>query len=155
MSNKTQIFATENSQEIIITREFDVPLELLFKGFIDKELVSQWMGTNVKQMQSKNFGNYEFETIHNGEIVFNGLGVFHEIIENKRIVRTFEMKDSGLDVQLEFLDFDKVSESKSKLRKQIIYRSEEHRAKHLKMPFEYGINKAHNKLEEILKNIKS
>ena len=68
------------------------------------------------------------------------------------MVRTFEMENTPIGVQLEFLNFEKVTEDKSKLTIQIIYRSEKHRAEQLKLPFAYGLNMAHNKLEEILSN---
>lgn len=151
MEKKTKIFAEEDKQGIVITREFDVPLELLFSGFSDPELISQWMGTNVIKFEPQKYGSYEFETEHGGKVVFRGVGAFHEIIPNQRIVRTFEMENSGIDVQLEFLEFEKLSESRSKLTKHIIYKSVEHRAIQLKMPFEYGLNMAHNNLEELLK----
>ncbi len=152
MENKTKIFAEEGKQDIIITREFDAPVELLFEGFIKPELIGQWMGTNVLKFEPTKFGSYEFQTEHNGHIVFRGVGAFHDIILNKKIIRTFEMENSEIDVQLEFLEFEKLSDSRSKLTKQIIYKSNEHRAIQLKMPFEFGLNMAHNQLEKILLN---
>ena len=47
MNYKTQINAEADKQELFITREFDIPLELLFKAYTDAELVEQWMGTKV------------------------------------------------------------------------------------------------------------
>ena len=43
MELKTKIKAEENMQELFITREFDLPLELLFKAYEDAEIVEQWM----------------------------------------------------------------------------------------------------------------
>ena len=34
MEQKTKINAEEGKQELVITREFDLPLELLFKAFV-------------------------------------------------------------------------------------------------------------------------
>jgi uncharacterized protein YndB with AHSA1/START domain len=45
MEQKTKIKAEDGSQELVITREFDLPLELLFKAYSEPELVEQWMGT--------------------------------------------------------------------------------------------------------------
>jgi len=43
-----------------------------------------------------------------------------------------------------------LSEETSKLTMQIIYQTEQHRAEQMKLPFAYGINMAHNRLQEIL-----
>ncbi len=41
MEQKTKISAEVGKQEIIITREFDLPLELLFKAHVEPEIVEQ------------------------------------------------------------------------------------------------------------------
>lgn len=153
MERKTKIDAKENNQELTITREFDLPVELLFKAYQESELIEQWMGTKVIKLENKKHGSYEFETSHNGEVMFRANGTIHEFLPNQKIIRTFEMENSDIGVQLEFLDFEKVTGNTSKLTMQVIYRSVEHRAKQLKMPFEFGLNMAHNKLQEIVSNI--
>ena len=35
MERKTKVHAEDGKQEIVITREFDLPLELLFKAYED------------------------------------------------------------------------------------------------------------------------
>jgi len=74
--------------------------------------------------------------------------------EDQKITRTFEMEDSGLPVQLEYLTFEKLTENRSKLTMQIIFKSNHYRDQLLKMPFSFGINMAHNRLEEFLSNSK-
>ena len=154
MEQKTKINAEEGRQELVITREFDLPLELLFKAYTEAGLVEQWMGTKVLKLENKNHGSYKFETSYNGKIVFEANGTIHEVVPNQRIIRTFEIENMPIGVQLEFLEFEKLTDNTSKLVMQIIYKSEKHRAEQLKMPFAYGINMAHERLEEILTNQK-
>lgn len=154
MEHKTKISAEEGKQELTITRAFDLPLALLFKAYQEPALVEQWMGTKVLKLENKKHGSYEFETSHNGNVVFSAHGTIHEFIPDQRIIRTFEMENAAIGVQLEFLEFEKLTDNTSKLTMQIIYRSVEHRAIQLKMPFEYGINMAHNRLQEILSTLK-
>ena len=154
MEQKTKINAEDGKQDLTITRTFDLPLELLFKAYTEPELVEQWMGTKVLKLENKKHGSYQLETSHNGNLVFKANGTIHEFIPNQKIIRTFEMENMPMGVQLEFLDFEKVSETSSKLEMQVIYKSEEHRAAQLKMPFAYGINTAHNQLQEILNKLK-
>lgn len=153
MEQKTNINALEGKQELTITREFDLPVELVYKAYTEAEFVSQWMGTKVLKLENKNHGSYSFETSHEGNVMFKANGTIHKVIPNQEIVRTFEMENMPIGVQLEFLNFEKVTKDKSKLIIQIIYKSEKHRAEQLKLPFAYGLNMAHDKLEETLINL--
>lgn len=155
MERKTKVNAEQDQQEIVITREFDLPLELLFKAYAEAEIVEQWMGTKVLKLENKKYGGWQFETKDpNGNVVFSANGVIHDFVPNERIVRTFEMENANFAPQLEFLEFEKLTDQTSKLTMQIIYKSVEHRDQQLKLPFAMGINMAHNRLEEIVNKLK-
>ena len=155
MERKTKISAENDKQEIVITREFDLPLELLFKAYVEPEIVEQWMGTKVIKLENKVHGGYQFETSDNsGNVVFQANGVIHEFVENNKITRTFEMENSPFAVQLEFLEFESITKETSKLKMHIIYKSVELRDQMLKLPFAQGINMAHNRIQEIFNKIK-
>lgn len=150
MELKTKIHAEDNKQEILITRTFDLPLELLFKAYTEAELVEQWMGTKVLKLENQQHGGYQFETLNpKGDIVFRANGTIHEFILNQRITRTFQMENTPFPVQLEFLEFEKLTPETSKITIQTIYKSVEYRDQLLKLPFAQGLNKAHNRLQEI------
>jgi uncharacterized protein YndB with AHSA1/START domain len=155
MELKTKILAEEGKQEIHITREFDLPVELLFKAYTVPELVEQWMGNKVLHMENKPHGGYQFETRDaQGNVLFRANGVIHKIEHNRQIIRTFEMENTGFPVQLEFIHFEPslTSEGKSNLRMQMVFKSGEDRDNMLKLPFTKGINWAHQKLEEVMSN---
>ncbi len=42
MERKTKVNAEAGKQAILITREFDLPLDLLFKAYVEPEIVEQW-----------------------------------------------------------------------------------------------------------------
>ncbi|MGI9649790.1 SRPBCC family protein [Chryseobacterium sp. RLHN22] len=154
MELKTKIKAEENAQELFITREFDLPLELLFKAYEDAEIVEQWMGTKVIRLENRKHGSWRFETSHDGQVVFSANGVILEFVPNKKITRTFEMENSSFPVQLEFLTFESVQENKSKLTIQQIFKSVDYRNQLLKMPFAKGLSMAHDRLQEIANPLK-
>src|SRR6185295_10057778 len=101
MEPKTKIHAEDGKQELVITREFDLPLDLLFKAYEDPEIVEQWMGTKVLKLESKKYGAYQFETTdpQGNKHRFNG--VIHEFIPQQKITRTFEFEHMPFGVQLE------------------------------------------------------
>jgi hypothetical protein len=80
-------------------------------------------------------------------------GVIHEFVPEQKITRTFQMENTPFPVQLEFLVFEKLTEDTSKLTMQIVYKSPADREAMLKLPFAKGINMAHNRLEEVVKQL--
>lgn len=155
MERKTKVTAEEGKNDLIITREFDLPVELLFKAYAEAEIVEQWMGTKVLELESKKYGSYRFETSDSqGNVLFKANGIYHEFIPSQKITRTFEMENAPFDVQLEFLEFEKLTDSTSRLTMQSVFRSVALRNQLLKMPFEYGLNMAHNRLQEIVSQLK-
>ncbi|MBW7674456.1 SRPBCC family protein [Chryseobacterium chendengshani] len=154
MELKTKITAQDDKQELIITRVFDLPVELLFKAYEEPEIVEQWMGTRVDQLENKPHGSWRFETSHHGKVVFSANGVILEFVQNEKITRTFEMENSHFPVQLEFFEFEKINEETSQLTMQIVFRSVEFRNQLLKMPFAQGLSMAHDRLQNLILDLK-
>jgi uncharacterized protein YndB with AHSA1/START domain len=151
MEQKTKINAEEGKQELVITREFDLPVELLFKAYEEPEIVEQWMGTKVLKLESKKHGSYQIETSDpKGNLAFRASGVIHEFVPNQKITRTFEMENMPFGVQLEIYEFEQLTSETSKLKMHVIYESVAHRNKVLQLPFAHGLNMAHNRIQDIL-----
>lgn len=154
MERKTKVHAEDGKQDLVITREFDLPVALVFKAHVEPDLLEQWMGSKVLKLESKKHGGYQFEkTDDKGNVVFRANGAIHEFIPNEKITRTFEMETASFGVQLELLEFGKITDDTSKLRIHIIYESVALRDQNLKLPFAWGINMAHNRLEDIVKKL--
>ncbi|MDX1941289.1 MAG: SRPBCC domain-containing protein [Saprospiraceae bacterium] len=154
MKQKTKIHAEDGKQELMITREFDLPLELLFKAYTEPSIVEQWMGTKVLKLENKKHGSYQFETTDPKGNTYGFNGTIHEFVPNQKITRTFEMEYSPFPVQLEFLEFEKLTNDTSKLNMHIVFRSVALRDQMLQLPFAQGINMAHNRLQEIVNTLK-
>jgi uncharacterized protein YndB with AHSA1/START domain len=155
MEQKTKINAEAGKQDLVITREFDLPLELLFKAYTEAELVEQWMGTKVLKLENKNHGSYQFQTTDaKGNVVFRANGVIHEFVPNRKITKTFEMENAPFAAQLEFLEFEKLTDDSSKLNIHVVYKSGALRDQMLKMGFGPGINMAHNRLQDFVSKLK-
>jgi uncharacterized protein YndB with AHSA1/START domain len=154
MERKTKIDAEDGRQELIITREFDLPVELLFRAYEEPEIIEEWMGTRVLKLQNNRHGSYQFETTDpkGNKHLFSG--TIHEFVPKKRIIRTFEMENTPFDVQLEFLEFETITDDTSKLRMHMVFRSVALRDQLLQLPFAQGINWAHNRLQEVASKLK-
>ncbi|MRG48478.1 ATPase [Chitinophaga sp. SYP-B3965] len=150
MELKTKINAENGRQDLVITREFDLPLELLFRAYEEPELIEEWMGTKVLKLENKNHGSYLYETTDPKGNKYRFHGTIHEFSPNQKITRTFEMENTPFAVQLEFIEFEKLTEDTSKLTMHVIYKSGKYRDQMLQLPFKQGINMAHNRIQEIL-----
>ena len=154
MELKTKIDAEDGKQELTITREFELPVDLLFKAYVEADLVEQWMGTKVLKLESKRHGSYQFETTdpRGNKHGFNG--VIHEFVPDQKITRTFEMENTPFGVQIEYLEFTGLTEDTSRLNMHVVYRSGALRDQMLQLPFAQGINMAHNRLQEIVSKLR-
>jgi uncharacterized protein YndB with AHSA1/START domain len=154
MERKTKINAEDGKQELMITREFDLPLELLFKAYAEAEIIEQWMGTKVLKLESKKHGSYQFETTDPKGNKHGFSGTIHEFIPNQKITRTFEMENTPFGVQLEFYVFESLTDDTCKLTMHVIYESVALRDQILQLPFAQGINMAHNRIQDIIGKLK-
>jgi len=154
MERQTKINAEDGKQELLITREFDLPLALLFKAHVEPNIVEQWMGTKVLKLESKKHGSYQFETTDHKGNKHGFSGVIHEFVPNRKITRTFEMENAPFGVQLEFLEFEQLTDDTSKLNMHVVFRSAALRDQLLQLPFAQGINMAHNRMQEIVSKLK-
>lgn len=150
MELKTKVKAEAGSQEIFITRHFDLPVHLVFKAYTEAQLLEQWMNTKVIRHENKKHGSWQIETSDpQGNVVFKANGVIHEFEVNARITRTFEMENTGFPVQLEYLTFESMGPDTSLLTIHTIFKSVADRDNLLKMPFAFGLSMAHDKLQSL------
>ena len=91
-SRSAQVTLPEDKQ-ILITREFDAPAELVYKAYTTPEFVRQWWHANRGEMTVCDIdlrvgGRWRFvqEAPRYGEVAFHG--EYKEIVPNERIVST-------------------------------------------------------------------
>lgn len=151
MELKTKVDAEAGKQELFITRDFDLPVELVFQAYIEPNILEQWMGTKVLKLDNKRHGSFEFETTDPRGGKFRLNGTIHEFETNQKITRTFEMEGNPAGITLEFLEFVHLTDETSQLRIHTIFRSVTQRDELLKLPFAWGLSMAHNELEKVMK----
>ena len=160
MELKTKITAEDGKQDLAITREFDLPVELLFRAHAEPGIIAQWMSNpyataKVLKFEGKKHGSYQLEsTDAQGKVVFRSNGVIHEFIPDRKIIRTFELENAPFGVQLEVYEFEPLTAGTSKLNMHVIYESVALRDQLLKLPFALGLNMAHDRMQEILNTLK-
>src|ERR1700730_18499357 len=124
----THILAEPGKQEMLITREFDAPRELVFKACSDPKLLPQWWGprylsTLVDMMDLRPGGQWRFinRDAEGKEYAFHG--VYHEILAPERIIDAFEFEglpETG-HVCLETLTLEELPGGRTKLISQSVF----------------------------------
>ena len=106
-----KVVAEPGSQQIVITRSFDAPRELVFQAFTDPEAVARWWGlrnteTVVDELEARPGGRWRFvERSGDGrEDAFHG--VYHDAVAPERIVYTFEYEGMPGHVLLETITLE-------------------------------------------------
>jgi uncharacterized protein YndB with AHSA1/START domain len=159
-SNKTTVIAEPGKQEIVITREFDAPRELVFKAVTDPKLVPQWWGprylsTEVDKMDVRPGGQWRFinRDAQGNEYAFHG--VYHEVLAPERVIDTFEFEglpETG-HVTLETMTLEELPGGRTRLTAQSVFQSVADRDATLQSGMESGVKDTNDRLEELLKNL--
>jgi len=155
--NKVNVNAEPGTQEILITREFDAPRELVFKACTDPQLVAQWWGprrysTYVDKMDVRPGGQWRFinRDAEGNEYAFHG--VYHEILAPERVIDTFEFEglpETG-HVTLETMRLEALPGGRTRLTTQSVYQSIIDRDATLQSGMEEGLNETYERLAEVL-----
>lgn len=157
MANKTKITAEPNRHDILITREFDAPRELVFKAFTDPELYVQWLGPRklkmiLEKFEPKSGGSWRY--IHKDEKgnAFGFHGVNHEVTFPERIIGTFEFE--GLPekghVSLETVKFEELPGGRTRIMNLTVFQTVGDRDGMLQSGMEKGLGESFERLDEIL-----
>ena len=150
-NNRTQI-TLPSDRELLITRVFAAPRELVFKAHTDPALIPLWWGprnttTIVDKMDVRPGGKYRF--IHRNEdgseYVFHG--EFKEIVSPERIVQTSELEGMPGTI-LETLTLEEHN-GKTIVTVVELCESQEQRDAVLASGMEEGLNESYDRLVEL------
>ncbi|MEH2007616.1 SRPBCC domain-containing protein [Nostoc sp.] len=157
--------STQSEREIIITRVFNAPRELVFKAWTEPKHIAQSWGpkgftTRVTQMDLRPGGEWRYVMIAPDGTEYPVKGVFREIVPPERIVTSDEFDEGfeqvikadlpqGIVITAIFEEVD----SKTKLTLQIVHESADDRRKHEEMGVVAGWNSTFDCLDEFLAKI--
>lgn len=158
--NPTRITAEPAKQELIITREFDAPRELVFKAFTDPDLYAQWLGprgltTTLETFEPRSGGRWRYIQTDKDGNKFAFHGVNHEIAPPERIIGTFEFEglpETG-HVILQRASFEELPGDRTRLTSQSVFLSVEDRDGMMQADMEEGVNESYERLDELLEKL--
>lgn len=157
MTNPTTITAPEGVPFIEIVREFDAPVEAVYRAYVEPELAKQWLGPNGYEMDISEWelatgGRYAYvhrDPAHPGE-EYGFRGVIHEAVENDHITQTFEFVGMPGQVSLETAYFEDLGAGRSRVRGWSTFNSVEARDGIIASGMERGVVEGYGRLDTIL-----
>jgi uncharacterized protein YndB with AHSA1/START domain len=154
MSNPVTITAPEGLPFIDIEREFDFPVELVFRAHKDPDLFRRWLGPRGYEMELERFdfstgGRYRYVHTTGGEqYAFNG--VFHVVRDNEFAVQTFEFEGFPDVVSIESIRFEPLDGGRTRIRIHVVYPSMEARDGMIASGQRAGVEQGYEQLDEVL-----
>ena len=139
--------------QILITREFAAPRDLVYRAWTTPELVKRWFGGNhgevtLAEIDLRVGGRWRY--VLGTEHAFNG--VYREIVENERIVSTevYEPHPEGEAVNTLTLT---ERDGRTTMTLLIQHRSRANRDAVLEAGMETGMNSSFDSLEEVARSL--
>lgn len=150
----TSLIAEQGNQEIVMTRIFDAPRELVFRAYTDPNLIPHWWGprshtTTVDAMDVRPGGMWRYieHDAAGNEYAFHG--VYHSSASPERLVYTFEFEGMPGHVLLATVTFEE-HDGKTKLTDRSVFQTVEDRDGMLSSGMEQGANESMDRLAEVL-----
>jgi uncharacterized protein YndB with AHSA1/START domain len=152
--SKTAITAEPGIPQIIITREFDAPRDLVFRAHIDPDLLVQWLGhrdlvTAVDRYEARDGGTWRYRQTDADGNTYGFHGVFHGTPSPDAIVQTFEFEGAPGHVCLETTAFAERG-GKTLMRSVSSFQSVEDRDAMIASGMEHGVHDSGERLAELL-----
>ena len=152
-SSGTASLTLPTDEQILITREFDAPKELVYKAWTTPELVRRWWSAKrgevtVAEIDLRVGGTWRYVMIADGGVEVAFHGEYREIVPNERLVST-EVYEGMPDA--EALDTLTLSESEGRTTMTILvqHATKEHRDAHIESGMEDGMQDALDLLEQV------
>ncbi|MGN8551509.1 UNVERIFIED_CONTAM: SRPBCC family protein [Microbacterium sp. SLM126] len=154
MSNPLIIDAVPGTSYADITREFDAPVEALFRAHADPELFLQWIGpgeerTEITHWDFRTGGGYRFvQRDGSGEFAFRGC--FHTVRENELIIQTFEFEGWPDEVSMDRIAFESLPGGRSRIVDHSVFPTIEVLENMVAEGMERGMREGYEKLDAML-----
>ncbi|ADH68752.1 MULTISPECIES: SRPBCC family protein [Nocardiopsis] len=153
MSDLT-VIAEPGRHDIVVTRSFDAPRDVVFRAMTDAEHLARWWGlkeneTVIDHADLRRGGSWRFvERAPDGqEYAFHG--VVHDVVAPERFVQTFEFEGMPGHVCLETTTLEE-GDGRTLYTSTTVFQSVEDRDGMVESGMEYGLKQSMDALDELL-----
>ena len=156
---KTQITAEPGIPQIIITREFDAPRDLVFRAHAEPELLAQWLGPcdltlAIDRWEARDGGTWRYVNTDAQGNKYGFHGVFHGDPSPQAIVQTFEFEGAPGHVALQTVTFTD-RRGRTLVRTVSAFQSVQDRDAMVASGMERGTRDSGDRLDELLADLQA
>ena len=145
---------------IDISREFDAPVDVLWRAWTEPELIKQWLGPDrlemiIDEYDVRDGGRYRY--IHKDEQgnEYGFHGVFHGTPSPESFVQTFEFEGAPGYVSLDKMVLEDLGGGRTRVRIHSVHQTVEARDAMVAAGMETGLNEGFARLDTLLETLKS
>jgi uncharacterized protein YndB with AHSA1/START domain len=152
-SSGTATVTLPTDEQILITREFNAPKELVYRAWTTPELVKRWWNAKrgevtIAEIDLRVGGVWRYVMVTDDGFEVGFHGEFREIVPNERVVAT-EVYEGMPDAEaVNTVTFDE-EDGRTTLTILVQHMSKEHRDAHIDSGMEAGMQDAFDLLEEV------
>jgi uncharacterized protein YndB with AHSA1/START domain len=145
--------STPSDREILMTRVFDAPRELVWRAFTEPELVAKWWGRGnklvIERMEVERGGHWRYvEHGPDGQHGFEGR--YREVTPPERIVQTFEWDGRPGYVAVNTTTFEDLGDGRTKVVTTALFHTTQERDGMLSSGMETGLGQSYEALDRLL-----
>jgi len=155
--SRTIIDAPAGVPFIDITREFDAPRDLVYRAYIEPELIKQWLGPRkyemtIERWEARDGGSYRYTHSDGAGNEYTFRGVFHSMAP-QNMVQTFEFEGAPGHVSLDQQSIEDLGNGRSRITMHSVFQSVEDRDGMIQHGMTEGMNDGFDRLDELLERL--
>ena len=149
-----KVTAEPGVPQVFTERTFDAPRELVFRAFVEPDLLVQWLGPRqytmtIDRFDARDGGSYRYVHADDAGNAFGFHGVFHGEPSPDGFVQTFEFEGAPGNVSMDTLTLEE-RDGKTTVRTNSVFQSVEARDAMVQSGMAEGMNDGYDRLEELV-----
>jgi uncharacterized protein YndB with AHSA1/START domain len=154
-SSATTKVTLPSDLEILVTREFDAPRDVVYKTMTDPKLIPQWWGPRrdtitVDKMEVRPGGKWRFVATQPDGTTYAFRGEYRELTPAEKIVQTFEFEPMAGHISVETATLTDLPGGRTLFTTRSAFTSKEDRDGMIESGMESGLRETYDRLDEVL-----
>ena len=151
---KLNVTAEPGVPQVITSRTFDAPRDLVYRAFTEPDLLVQWLGPRqytmtIERYDLRDGGTYRYIHADDAGNSFAFHGVFHGDPSPDGMVQTFEFEGAPGNVSMDTLTLEE-HDGRTTVRSNSVFQSVEARDGMVQSGMAEGMNEGYDRLDELV-----